>query len=581
VRMVFSKRKQVDRFSGNASRYSIEGTLRLGATALLWATLFIPFTCVFASNMTGRVSDILQDRLRAPTKLASIFCRKELLCGPSVVLRFYARRAFRPAWSSDGGPLPQAAALIGEIHRADRDGLGPEDYHLAGIEAVWDEIYNGPAINGSLEPELLADLDLLLTDAFLLYGSHLLAGRVNPETIQSEWSIESREADLAEILQRAVDAGEIGEALENLRPRHRGYQALTQALSQYRDIMRDGGWPGVPHGPTIREGDQGPRVSALRSDLIARGDLQGSTARDLDLFDGALELAVKRFQRRHGLAADGVVGPATLRALNVPVEKRIRQIKCNMERWRWLPKDLGQRYIMVNIANFRLDFVEDEATTMTMRVVVGRRYRRTPVFTGTMTYMELNPYWHVPPNIAKQDLLPRIREDPGYLGRQKIRVFQGWEAQAPELDPESIAWSQITAENFSFKLLQEPGPKNALGPVKFMFPNKFNVYLHGTPAQDLFQRITRTFSSGCIRVEKPIVLAAYLLRDDPQWSYESIRVALDSGETQIIRLLQPSAVHLLYWTAWVDSDGVLHFRDDIYRRDTRLDRALNERPPAS
>ncbi|NIO06699.1 MAG: L,D-transpeptidase family protein, partial [Deltaproteobacteria bacterium] len=256
----------------------------------------------------------------------------------------------------------------------------------------------------------------------------------------------------------------------------------------------------------MEKDDRGPRVSALRSRLIASGDLDGSPERDYDLFDEALEWGVRRFQKRHGLKVDGIVGSRTLKTLNVPVEERMRQIELNMERWRWLPNDLGRRFILVNIPNFELYVVENDEILMTMRAVVGRRYQRTPVFTGEMTYLELNPYWHIPTKIATQDILPSIRKNPNYLIKKKIRVFQSWEAQAPEIDPESIDWSQITTENFSFKLRQEPGPSNALGRVKFMFPNRFAVYLHDTPARKLFQKTRRTFSAGCIRIEKPVEL---------------------------------------------------------------------------
>lgn len=546
--------------------------------ALLGGTLLLSFESVLARILSDQVSEGLRNRITLSTQPQEIVNGTELLFRPAMLSGFHKDRAFQPAWSTEEGPRAQATSLVKAIHGAILEGLEPEDYHLATIETLLAEVRHNIATNRSLEPDKLADLDLLLTDAFLLYGSHLSAGRVNPETIRSEWFIKNREVDLMEILQSALDEDQIEEALETLPPQHAGYARLKRALLQYRAIMRRGGWKILPSGQMLR-GNRGVRVAALRSRLIVSGDLDESTD-DHSLFDQVLEQGVRRFQKRHGLDIDGIVGPATLAALNVPVEEHIRQIKVNMERWRMLPHDFGRRYILVNIPNFELGVVEDDQILMTMRVVVGRTSRRTPVFSGTMTYMELNPYWHIPPTIAREDILDNIWKDPEYLLKTNIRVFKNWKAQAPEINPDSIDWSQITAKNLSFKLRQEPGPSNALGRIKFMFPNKFDVYLHDTPARALFKKTKRSSSSGCIRVEKPIELAEYLLRDDPKWTHEEILAAINSNKRQVVLIREPIAVHVLYRTAWVDEDDTIHFRDDIYGRDKMLDEALNERPPS-
>lgn len=546
--------------------------------ALLGGTLLLSFESVLARILSDQVSEGLRNRITLSTQPQEIVNGTELLFRPAMLSGFHKDRVFQPAWSTEEGPRAQATSLVKAIHGAILEGLEPEDYHLATIETLLAELRHNIVTNRSLEPDKLADLDLLLTDAFLLYGSHLSAGRVNPETIRSEWFIKNRELDLVEILQSALDEDQIEEALETLPPQHAGYARLKRALLQYRAIMRRGGWKILPSGQMLR-GNRGVRVAALRSRLIVSGDLDESTD-DHSLFDQVLEQGVRRFQKRHGLDIDGIVGPATLAALNVPVEEHIRQIKVNMERWRMLPHDFGRRYILVNIPNFELGVVEDDQILMTMRVVVGRTSRRTPVFSGTMTYMELNPYWHIPPTIAREDILENIWKDPEYLLKTNIRVFKNWKAQAPEINPDSIDWSQITAKNLSFKLRQEPGPSNALGRIKFMFPNKFDVYLHDTPARALFKKTKRSSSSGCIRVEKPIELAEYLLRDDPKWTHEEILAAINSNKRQVVLIREPIAVHVLYRTAWVDEDDTIHFRDDIYGRDKMLDEALNERPPS-
>ncbi|UCE07671.1 MAG: L,D-transpeptidase family protein, partial [bacterium] len=256
--------------------------------------------------------------------------------------------------------------------------------------------------------------------------------------------------------------------------------------------------------------------------------------------------SIRKFQQRHGLDVDGAIGTKTLAALNTSVDDRIRQIEVNMERWRWLPQDLGKRHILVNIANFELDVVEDGNQVLTMLVIVGKTYRRTPVFSDKMTYLVLNPYWHVPPNLARQDILPQIKKDSTYLARKKIKVFDSWGADTKEIDPKTIDWSKVTIKNLIYRFRQDPGLENALGRIKFMFPNQFNVYLHDTPSLELFKKMVRDFSSGCIRIEKPIDLAEYVLRGDPKWTRKDILAALAKGVEQTVRLPEPIPIHLLY-----------------------------------
>jgi len=531
-----------------------------------------------AEGLTEQVSDELKRKLSQPERQGQSFCRREALCGQAVLARVYRHRAFEPAWMDGEGRFVQAKDLVDSIHACSLEGLKPDVYHLGTIEALLAAAEEVRAAGRPAEPGILSDLDLLLTDAFLIYGSHLLSGRVDPETIHARWSLKSREADLAGILQTALEKKEVHRALEGLLPEYPAYASLRETLQEYRTIAERDGWPPVPAGPTLHKNDWDPRVAALRARLIASGDLGTNVGADPEILDGHVEQAVRRFQGRHGLVVDGVVGPATLAALNVPVEDRVRQIEINLERWRWLPDDLGRRYILVNTADFFLEIVEEGESVLAMRVVAGRKARRTPVFSGKMTYLVLNPYWHIPHKLAVRDILPKIRKDPGYLDRQGIRVFESWEEFAPEIPRETIDWSSITEHNFFFKLRQDAGTANALGRVKFMFPNKFAVYLHDTPSRYMFKRNQRDFSSGCIRVEGPIDLAVYVLRGDPEWTREEVLSVIDSGEIRIVWLPEPIPVHVLYWTAWVDRVGALHFRRDVYGRDGPLERALGEGP---
>lgn len=498
-----------------------------------------------------------------------------------VLPSFYERRLYRAAWSDERGPTRLADELIGALRRADLEGLRSEDYHLAGIEAVLAAV-RADAKRGSAlapPPDRWAELDLLLTDAFLVYGAHLLAGRVNPETLRPEWVSNRRTADIAVVLEAALASGNIAGALAALDPPAVGYRRLREALARYRAVAAAGGWPAIPDG-SLRADDRGRAVTALRQRLRLEDGLGGDGEdQDADFFDAGLAQALEKFQRRHGLTADGAVSSATRAELNVPVERRVEQLELNLERWRWLPKDLGRRHIIVNIAAFELEVMDGDSVVMSMRVVVGRPFDRTPVLSDTMRYLVLNPYWHVPTNIARTELLPKVKRDPSYLARYKLRVFPSSRLDAQEVDPSTVDWSTITAAHFPYLLRQDPGPRNALGRIKFMFLNKYHVYLHDTPARPLFEETQRDFSHGCIRIQHPIELAEYLLRNNPRWDRDALLAALENAEDRSVPLPEPMPIHLLYWTAWADVDGTIQFRRDIHDRDAPLLTALRAPPP--
>ncbi len=503
----------------------------------------------------------------------------DLIYSRTVLPAFYEQRLFRPAWVTDQHISPMAFELLAALESAPENGLHPSDYHYERIKTLMEEVnwhynvkLNTPMINRLLE------LELLLTDAFMIYGSHLLNGKVDPITIDAEWIASRKEFDFAGYLEKALQSGSIRQALDKLLPLHPGYNALREALALYRKLDADGGWPTIPDGPKLEKGVSDPRVILLRQRLTITGDYKGEVTSD-SLFDDALENAVRKFQRRHGLDIDGVVGKGTLEVMNISAAERVNMIIANLERWRWLPVNLGKKYVLVNIADFSLAVFEDEITVMDMRVIVGRDYRRTPVFSGKITYLVFCPYWHVPPTIAVQDILPQVKKDPGYLKRQNIKVFEGWGADSREIDPATVDWHKINANNFRFRFRQDPGPNNALGKVKFMFPNQFNVYLHDTPARELFSRTVRTFSSGCIRLEKPVELAEYLLKGTPLGNRTAINEIIAKWQEKTVRLPEAVPIHLLYWTAWQTDDGTVHFRKDIYNRDIPLINALMSQPP--
>lgn len=476
---------------------------------------------------------------------------------------FYERRGFEPIWVGTNENLSRTDSLVAALKDAAREGLDPEAYAHREIAVR----LSRDDVGEQAEVELLASHELLR------YLSDLRTGRMALRAADPELFDQPGAIDKVDLIERAAGAPHLGQFLRELAPSNPVYRRLRRVLAEYRRIAAEGGWPQVPKGPSLKRGMMGERVAALRARLTASDDLSLGGRNPQD-YDETMVQAVERFQTRHGLEVDGMVGPRTLVELNAPVEERIAQILINMERWRWMPDDLGDRYVLVNLAGYELEVVEDGSTVLDMRVVVGRPYRRTPVFSGRMTYLDFNPYWNITPNIARRDILPKIQEDPGYLSAQGIRIFSGWGENASELGPADIDWALLSAKKFPYRLRQDPGPKNALGRVKFMFPNRFNVYLHDTPSRELFARSVRTFSSGCIRLEKPLEFAEYLLADDPSWTRTRIDRVIEAGTTKTVVLKEPIPIHLTYSTVWFGEGGTIHFRDDVYGRDALLRKVL-------
>ena len=488
-----------------------------------------------------------------------------------IVKSFYKGRNYRSAWVRDGR-VTQADTLIKTIEEAYGEGLTPDYYHLGLIRSLVDKA-------GKLsDPSNMADLDVLMTDAFLTLGCHLSGGCVNPAAVESEWFAKRSDVDVSSVLEQALKKKQIKEALMGLRPEHGSYAMLRRVLAQYRILLSKGEWPRVSAGPFLRKDSTSGRVVELRKRLAASGDIDADGARGGNFFDEKLEQSVIIFQKRHGLKADGTVGPVTLRALNVPLKQRVRQIELNMERLRWVLGNIDQSSIVINIADFSLHVIENGKSILSMEVVVGKPYQRTPVFTAKMTYVVINPSWNIPDSIARKEILKKIKKDPHYLAEQNIKVLTGHGSHEVEVDPEKIDWSGIAPGTLKYRFRQEPGPLNPLGRIKFMFPNQYNVYLHDTPSKRLFSQNVRTFSHGCTRIEKPIEMGEYVLRDVPGWTRAKLLAAIEEGTEQKVLLPHPLNVHFLYLTAWVDEGGILQFRNDIYGRDNILDEALRRKP---
>ena len=483
------------------------------------------------------------------------------------LISFYSRRHYQPAWlGANGKPLPAADDLLKALGEAENEGLRSSDYGRSQLQKLQATLQQSGM---AADTGQLTEFDLLFSDAFLTYASHLLSGRVAPRKIDNDWAIKPRSRDIAQVLQEAVSGVGVAEALRELPPKGKGYVQMREILQNYRKVEQQGGWPTV--GATLGLGSQSAQVANLRGRLQASGDLAAGDTVKTASYDKEVADAVRRFQKRHGLAETGAVNAATLKALNVPVAQRIRQVELNMERWRWLPDEFGSRYILVNIPSFKMNVVENDKAVMEARVVVGRQERQTPTFTANMAYLVMSPKWYVPRSIAVKDKLPQLRRNPYALAGQNIRVYNN---AGQQIDPGRVNWKGIGEGNFNYQLRQDAGPRNALGGIKFMFPNRYNVYLHDTPSRGLFSQNQRTFSSGCIRISNPVELAEYLLKHDPKWNRQTIKAAAASGKQRVVNLPEQVPVYLLYWTAWIDDNGLLNFRDDIYNRDKPMVRAL-------
>jgi len=480
------------------------------------------------------------------------------------------REALEAYYQTFGGELlwlasSRANALISRLKNAEADGLDPNDYpskQLATISAT------GP----SADKRGLAIIELYFSSAFLEYASDLKVGRFLPSKVDPNFFIESRTIDQQAALKDLAQTDSIDRFFDAWQPPGQRYAALRTVLAKYRALAAKGGWNTVPLGESIKPGMSDPRIPAIRARLsltdVASGEVGTAEGQ---LYGNALVEVVKRFQARQGLEGDGVIGSTTIVAMNVPVQERIKSIILAMERLRWMPENLGQQYLIVNIAGFELRRVNAGKVEERIAVVVGKPYHRTPVFSDRIRFLEFNPYWNVPPDIAVNEELPVLRRNPAGLSAQGFEVVRGNQVS----DPSSVDWSSVGPGHFPYQLRQRPGPNNALGRVKFMFPNPHNVYLHDSPARNLFERNVRAFSHGCIRLSRPLDLAEQVLRVGgvQGWTKERINDVVASTKNTVVNLREPLPVHITYLTAWAD-DGVANFRQDIYGHDAKLLAAL-------
>lgn len=487
----------------------------------------------------------------------------------------YQENDMQPLWLDRDTNMPTTKArdLVDVLQNCLVDGLNPDDYKVAEILTL---LPLKDIISRSR-------LDVLLTMVLGRYVADMREGSADPCLLDPKLFAAARDkkVDILEVVHNGLTAPDIRSFLHQQAPSHKVYAGLRQALARYRALFDRGGWESIPTGKIIKVGMSDSRLPLVCRRLIATGELV-SDPNNCTNYTKEMEDAVKRFQRHFQLEPDGIIGKQTLAALNISAAQLVRKIILNMERWRWLPHRLNGKRIFVNIAGFQLFGATNERLQISMPVIVGKKYHETPIFTGTLKYMVINPYWNIPDSIAVKEIVPHMIRNPDYLRKQHIRIFRGWSKNAPEIDPAAINWRTIGKDIKRYRLRQDAGPTNALGRIKFIFPNSHHVYLHDTPAHQLFKRQNRSFSHGCIRVSRPLDLAVYLLKDTKKpLDREQLQQLINVGKRQVILLNKHTPIHILYRTVRASIDGETFFYPDIYGRDALLARALFARKPLS
>lgn len=537
-----------------------------GLLVLLW--LAISSSTAAAQALT--VENAIRLRVEQARLQPAVGVRGARLLQAQAVARFFEARAFVPAWRLPAG----ARQMVAAIRNIEHDGLTPADYHLSVITAALDAYSRTPSA------EVAADLEVLVADAAAALVDHVRHGRVRPAALDKRWNVDPRAGapGLDVVLVELALAPALDAAIEAQKPAHFIYAGLRQALAQLRTMVTAGGWPAVTLGPAIKPGATDARVALVRKRLRVTGELATTTTDGDAIYDDILQAAVRTFQAHHRLADDGIIGKATVEAMNITAETRVQQVRVNLERARWVVggDSLSDSFVLVNLPAFKVYLIRDRRNVWEGRTQIGREARQTPTFRADMKYLVFNPDWTVPPTILAQDVLAGMRKGQDTIARKQLKIL---DAQGRAVDPATIDWLAATPGNFRYTLRQPPGPDNALGRVKFIFPNQHSIFLHDTPSRELFVSDQRTFSSGCIRVEHPLDLAAVLLEGQDDWTPARIQEVVDSKQSRTVFLDTPLPVLIVYWTVSVGATGELRFARDVYNLDPAVLRALGDTQP--
>lgn len=466
-----------------------------------------------------------------------------------ILMEFYKSSGYKTVWQSQ----KNRKIILKQLLDSEKDGLNPEDYKLAKLQNYEQKIL-------SLSDAEIVNYDILLTRNLQKYILHLTNGRLNPRTLYSDWDLKENKIDINKTMANFFKSDSLAYKIEQLKPSFIVYKKLKKALQIINSFSKDT-FRKIEIADKIIPNDTNFALISIKKRLIYWKDMQPKDSLN-SVYDEESLVAVKKFQTRHGLSADGVIGKGTIQSLNFSKEQRKKQILANLERWKWFPKDMGEEYVIVNIPDYKLTLIKDKDTIRTHKVIVGKEKRKTPVLSSKLSTVVFNPTWTVPPTILKEDVIPAITRNRNYLSQTNIKVYD----QNGDIVSASN-WNLANAKGYRY--VQSPGTFNSLGMVKILFPNRFSVYLHDTNHRDYFTKSMRSLSSGCVRVENPLALTEYLLDDTTNWNLEKITKTLQSEKTKQIRIKKEAFVHILYWTAWSEKNSLI-FRDDIYNLDANL-----------
>ncbi|MDP3532519.1 MAG: L,D-transpeptidase family protein [Alphaproteobacteria bacterium] len=480
---------------------------------------------------------------------------------PNFVSEFYAAHQYQPVWIEQNQWNTKAKIALDALHHSQNEGLFPQDYviHLLPLEI------------SSQNLQEQSQLDVRLTSAFMQYIVDVSYGRRELRKTNEDRTKAAPEPDARLILTEGLKTNDFSSFVAGLPPKHAGYKLLREILikKEHHTVVQ---LPPIPAISNLTLNKNDPAIKLLHDHLLAKGDLEEPSLTPT-IFDQTMRDALKKFQKRHQLGANGVLNPVTRAAFNRPQMNILKKIAINMERWRWLPHSTSKKNILVNVPGFMLYAYDNDQLAFEKRVIVGNEHRETPIFSAPMTSVKFNPTWSVPPRIAARDILPQIQEDPqNFFSFYRMRVSS---AKGGEIDPHSVNWANVSPSNFPYRLVQMPGSNNALGKIRFSITNPYDIYLHDTSSRENFDKDVRTLSSGCIRVKDPEVLANFVLSDSQKWNLTQVKAAMQGSNTNVVNLPSSIDVHIMYATVFVDHNKVLHVYDDVYERDNNIMRLLD------
>lgn len=538
---------------------------------------FVLFFIIFSAEAntldTTKTSEIIRFRIETDTPGEKIKIRGTSLLTTDEIINFYTDRYFLEVWSQNGILTELAYELRFELKQSQFDGLNPEEYNLSVIESFFERFEANKKSGAENNPEDLADIDMLLSDAFFHLSSHLEIGKVDPTDIAEDWEItrKAQSVNYPELLNKAIKDVQIRQNLETLYPKFsiykKGREVLRKLVEEENSDTLD--WKKVKISKAIKVGESNSDIPVFRERLQYWGLLEEYEYEEPKLYDSVMMAGVKDFQGKNEMEIDGVIGNMTVAAMNDSPKARVEKARVNLERLRWLPDTVkNAEFILINIANFQLDYIKNLDTLLSARVIVGKKYHESPIFMADMSYIVFSPYWNIPYSITKSEIIPSVRKNPNYISLKNMEVVT---QSGKVVDPNSIDWN---SKSFPYLVRQKPGPGNSLGLVKFMFPNKHNVYIHDTNARALFAYDDRARSHGCIRIQNPQDFAKVLLANDPSWTMDRIQTAMNQTKEEVVKLDRTIPVVLVYLTFWADSKGEANFRYDIYDRDAKVLEAL-------